>query len=230
MHPGAPKRRTTALLAVVALALCLVPALFAAPTQAVHPPKTAKIVEGVSAGGLSIGDTYKDMLAVWGKPEHCDLGNDDSVQCEWYAPSQGLVRTGVGTLSVDLATPGADGKVIGFHLWDEKANPVYKWIPVLTGWKTASGIGLRSTPAAVRKAYGSRLHDTPHPEPLPPNYSVSAYVVTRRNGERWVTSFNFDRNVTPGRAPWGPVRVHDIWIVNYKVFAAFYARGGFPLK
>ena len=216
--------------AVVAVALCLVPALLAAPTKAAHPPKTARIVEGVSAGGLSIGDTYKDMLALWGKPVHCDLGNDDSVQCEWYAPTQGLVRLGVGTLSVDLATPGIDGKVVGFHLWDEKANPKYKWLPVLTGWKTASGIGLRSTPAAVRKAYGSRLRDAPHPEPLPPDYSVSTYVVTRRNGERWVTSFNFDRNRTPGRAAWGPVKLHDIWIVNYKIFAAFYDRSGFPLK
>ena len=213
--------------AAVALALCLVPALLAAPPKALQPPKAAKIVEGVSAGGLSIGDTYADMLALWGKPANCDLGNDDSVQCEWYLPKQ---PTAVGTLSVDLATPGVDGKVIGFHLWDEKANPVYKWIPVPTGWKTASGIGLRSTPAAVRKAYGRRLRDAPHPEPLPADYSVSTYLVTRRNGERWVTSFNFDRNRTPGRAPWGPVKVHDIWIVNYKIFAAFYARSGFPLR
>jgi hypothetical protein len=216
--------------AVVAVALCLVPALLAAPPKALHPPKSSRIVEGVSAGGVSIGDSYKDMIARWGKAEHCDLGNGNAMQCEWFAPHQGLVRTGVGALSVDLASPSNDGKVVGFHLWDEKANPVYKWIPVLTGWKTSSGIGLRSTPAAVRKAYGSRLREAPHPEPLPAGYSVSEYLVTKRNGQRWVTSFNFDQTVTPGRAPSGPERVHDVWIVNYKVFAAFYSRSGLPLK
>ena len=30
--------------------------------------------------------------------------------------------------------------------------------------------------------------------------------------------------------PLGPGRVHDIWIVDYKVFASSHALGGFPLK
>ena len=219
-------RPATVLPLAIALALCLVPALLAAPAKPLRPPKTARIVEGLSAGGLSIGDTYTDMVALWGKPENCNsisiAGNNlNPVRCEWYAPSHGRLGDN-GTLEVDLTTR-TDGKVVGLQLWDEKSQPRYRWSPVLTGWKTASGIGLRSTPAAVRKAYGSRLRDVPHPEPLPPNYVTTAYLVTLRNGKRWVTSFSFDRNRAIGRQPWGPVKLQNISILSYAAFAAFYS-------
>lgn len=221
-------RSTTVLLAVLALALCLVPTLFAAPLKALHPPQTARIVEGVSAGGLSIGDTYPDMLALWGKADSCDSGNDghnhEVVGCNWYEARQGLVRTGVGTLQVILAPPSKYGvptkatKVTFIRLWDLKDTPGYRWKPVLTGWKTTASVGLRSTLAAVQKAYGSRLHTVPQPDPLPAGYFPTSYVVTKRSGKRWVTSFTFDRGHSGG-----PLKVHDIAIESYTAFAMEYA-------
>ncbi len=222
------RRGNTALLAAVALALCLVPTLLAAPPKALHPPKTARIVEGLSAGGLSIGDTYADMLALWGKADSCDLGNDGHnhavLGCNWFEARQGLVRTGIGTLQVILAPPSKYGaptkatKVTFIRLWDLKDTPGYRWKPVLTGWKTTASVGLRSPLAALQKAYGARLHTAPHPEPLPAGFAPTSYVVTQRSGRGWVTSFSFDRS--PGA---GPLKVHDIEIESYTAFAREYA-------
>jgi hypothetical protein len=229
MREGTPKRTIPVLLAgVVAITGLVMPTILAAaPTKAVHPPKTGRIVEGLSAGGVSIGDSYADMIAAWGKPDdiYCDHRNDGEglgsvyrngvSECAWYvAPHNSL-----GTLEASLApltTYGAttDAKVVLIRIWDLKNQPGYKSKPELTGWRTASGIGLRSTLAATQKAYGRRLHTVPYGKRLTPGQSGLTYLATRRGGRRWVTIFSFSRARDAA-----PLTVNAIWIEEYSLLA-----------
>ena len=138
-------------------------------------------------------------------------------ECSWYtAPHDTLGALQVSLAPLTSAGATTDAKVVILRIEDLKGQPGFRWKPVFTGWRTASGIGLRSTVAAVQKAYGARLHTVPHPK-TPPAYSYSAltYVITRNNGKRWVIIFS----LSPFGGSGGPLRVQLIEIEEYSLLA-----------
>lgn len=146
------KHGTAAFAAVIAVALCLVPALLATP------PPSATIVEGASMGKVRLGMKPSAVLAALGKPAWClGLSTGDG-ECDWLAPPDKHVKGiapplhSVGAISVKFYK----GTVFEIHLMaPDRARPEYRNVPLLTGWRTAKGIGLGSSAAGVKAAYGA---------------------------------------------------------------------------
>ena len=95
MRRGHASRGRTAIVAAVVVALCLAPAIFAAP------PTSATIVEGVSMGKVRLLMKKSAVVAAFGTPAWCfNPSSKDDQECDWLAPyrfatcSTGSPRTG----------------------------------------------------------------------------------------------------------------------------------------
>lgn len=123
--------------------------LIASPAHAAVPkfkPKT--IVPGTSIGGVKVGMTKAQAVAVWDKPARCQK-ESPAIWCQYVAPS---------TLKDGFVTPPQpyagfylkSGKVIAVNLETAENKAVD---PKLKPLKTSKGIKLHSTLQAARKAY-----------------------------------------------------------------------------
>jgi hypothetical protein len=132
------------LVAVPVLALA-VPVIAAAR---VPSPATKLIVPGKSIGGISIGMNYKAAEKLWGTPSSCAkpvLAAGGG--CSYTGPTN---TSKYGTASFNWS----QGKVIEVTIQaNESRSQKYTLTGPLTKFKTATGIGLLSSRAAVRRAY-----------------------------------------------------------------------------
>ena len=150
-------------LAVVALAVA-VPGATASATlgdDTNHPAfKGHRIVEGVSIGGVKVGMTKSQAIAVWGKPDRiCRRGNpydpdDRRRMCSYDNAGFTVLPSGeVTTVWISLTKP---------PIRDPAFNRAYRLAaPKLLPFRTGKKIGLRSTMDAARRAYGIVIPDDP---------------------------------------------------------------------
>lgn len=180
--------RTTALQMAVTLAVALAVALISTATILAAPPTSATIVEGTSMGKVRLSMTKHAVLSAFGKPAWCfHAYSKDDEECDWLAPPDKKIKGlpqplhSLGALGVEFWK----GRVISIKLTIAlRDRPGYENVPLLTGWKTSKGIGLGSSPGAVRAAY---------PGAKDVHYSAGYYlsVTTRRNGKTFETRFLF---------------------------------------
>jgi len=130
------------------LLIALSLSLLAAGSAGARVPKFANklIVTGKSIGGVEVGMTKKQAVAVWGHPDEC-LPFGESTWCNYKARS---------SKANNMVQPFAgfyvrSGRVVAINL-DEAENASID--PKLKKLKTRKHIGLASTLGAARKAYG----------------------------------------------------------------------------
>lgn len=178
---SAPHRRTALVAVAVAIALCLAPAVVAAP------PTSATIVEGVSMGKVRLMMKKSAVVAAFGRPAWCfNPSSKDEQECDWLAPPDKKIKG----LPEPLHTIGAvqvmfwKGKVYEINVMaPDRAKPEYRNIPLLSGWKTTKGIGLGSSASTVRAAYGHALTQKNYPA------GVLLALASKRGGRQVYTSF-----------------------------------------
>ena len=175
--------RAAAALVALAIGLCLVPALTAAP------PPSATIVEGVSMGKVRLGVKPRAALAAFGKAAWC-LGLSTGLgECDWLAPPDKHIKGfakpahSIGEISVKFYK----GTVFEIHLMaPDRAGPEYRDVPLLTGWRTTKGIGLGSSMASVSSAYrGSSLKKVSY------SAGTDLRLISKRGGKQAETWFRF---------------------------------------
>ena len=124
--------------------------LIASPAVAKVPKfKPRTIVTGKSIGGVKLGMTKRQAVAVWGKPDSCRSEGTGTKQCMHVAPS---------TLQGGFVTPPQ--QYAGYYLRAKKVIQVYLETaentavdPKLNRLKTSKGIKLHSTMDRARSAY-----------------------------------------------------------------------------
>jgi hypothetical protein len=190
----------SAIVTAVAVALCLVPATVAAP------PPSAAIVEGVSMGKVRLLMNKSAVVAAFGTPAWCfNPSSKDDQECDWLAPPDKKIKG----LPEPLHTIGAvsvrfwKGKAVEIHLMaPDRTRPEYRNVPLLSGWKTTKGIGLGSSAASLRAAYGHGLTQQSYPA------GVRLKLISKRGGRRVETWFEVGPSassvweiivLTPGR-------------------------------
>lgn len=123
--------------------------LLAGPADARIPKfKPLTIVPGQSIGGVKLGMTKKQAVAVWGKPDRCQV-EQTATWCQYVAPS---------TLQGGFVTPPQP--YAGFYLRAKKVIQIGLETaentavdPKLNRLKTSKKIKLHSTMNAARSAY-----------------------------------------------------------------------------
>jgi hypothetical protein len=144
MHSARTLKVLLALLATTGLALALVISADARVPK--FKPKT--IVPGKSIGGVKVGMTKAQAVAVWGKPDRCQV-EQTATWCQYIAPS---------TLADGTVTPPQP--YAGFYLRSRKVIEVTVETaentavdPKLNRLKTKKKIKLGSTMDKARAAY-----------------------------------------------------------------------------
>lgn len=168
---------------VVVLSLSLLAAGPAGANVPKFKPKT--IVTGQSIGGVEIGMTKKQAVAVWGKPDQCRKESYLSTTvCEYLARS---------TLDDGFVTPPQpfakfnlrSGKVILVHVESAENAAVD---PKINKLKTSKGIRIGSKMSAVRKAY-----NLPPPSGGEAGMSRAFYQQKRRGTQFYAPTQPYDK-------------------------------------
>ena len=162
----------------VALALT-VPAVAAKPKVG-NPAafRGHRIVDGVSIGGVKVGMTKAQAIAVWGKPDGvCRRGNpydpDDLRRMCNYGYASFVVLPSGKVTGVWIGLTKPPGRTASFARWYRLAAP--KVLP----FKSAKNIGLRSRLDDARRAYG-----VPAPGKLT-DWAAQNVVVRQPQGCTW---------------------------------------------
>lgn len=208
-----------------------------------RPPLRSRIVEGLSMGGVEIGMWQGEVEEQWGTPKSSachgssgaappgspsyELGG---MACDWDIQfSAGGVSSGlVGAFfGVRVESRRQENRVEELTvLRDEGRLPKYR------RWKTSRGIGLGSRVEALKRAYGRSLQTVRFRKGWEPGDYDPYYLVTVRDGGRWVTVFNVAMARPRGNTPPPPAYVGDrvswIEILPAASFRSIYRRQARP--
>jgi hypothetical protein len=209
VHAAQRTRYTVA--AACAAALLISATSSAQPVRAGKlPPLVSTIVEGESMGGVAIGMTEDEVWAQWGKPKRSACHGSSAAE----PPGSPGYELGGMVCYWDIARTIkgiSDGPVSAFYAPRAISRPelVVRSLTVFRGevrvpkyrrWKTVGGIGLGSTLDRLKRAYGSKLRKVPFALAAKlPETDRTYYVVTSRDGGKWVTSFSLPTATAHGR-------------------------------
>ena len=182
-----------------ALSIAVLPGTVTAARDNGNPVtfKGKRIVEGVSIGGLKVGMSKAQAIALWGKPDRvCRRGNVYDPDDRRRACSYSWVRTKNGKEAVNHPYAGfthsPSGEVTSVYISLTKYNNIaslersYKLAaPKVLPFNTSKNIGLRSTLEDARRAYGIPPPAVPIEDE--PSYWESV-VVRQPQGCTWFSS------------------------------------------
>ena len=154
--------------AAAALCIAVLPGTVTAARETGNPVtfKGKRIVEGVSIGGLKVGMSKAQAIALWGKPDRvCRRGNVYDPDDRRRACGYSWVRTRKGKESVGRPYAGfthsPSGVVTSVYISLTKYDNIpalersYRLAaPKVLPFNTGKNIGLRSTMEDARRAYG----------------------------------------------------------------------------